>query len=647
LRTRNTVDALDAACESIREALPRKYQQLLKTVSLEPVGATLQALSAAVEDAKREAQPLLVRVLWALLYRSARFEEIQARRAALDTALKPFGKFSVPVLTDKSLAGWQDQLRRLAGWLTRAQQFKTYLNALKHLQLQVPFEAIVKQRTQVFASMRENALQLWERWVRLRPTTLSSANRQMLQPYQSVLKLAASVKPGHPLEPAIERQYREVFTKAGHLLPCWAATSLSVRGRVPFLAAEFDLVVFDEASQCDIASALPLLYRAKRAVVIGDPQQLSHISGLRSSFNQLLMQRFRLSDIAQDWSFNNRSLFDLARSLIRPEQVLRLKDHHRSHADIIGFSNKAFYGSQLRIATGYAKLKLPPSGGGVRWIDAPGEVLRTKAGVINRIEAHALVQAMRELLASGYRGSLGVVSPFRAQANLIREIVAADSALTQRLAGTDCLIDTVHKFQGDERDVVFFSPVLSAAMPSSAEAFLRKNGNLFNVAITRARAQLVVVGDFQCSSSSTVPYLVDFTQYVEGLKDRLPVPLIALRAPGSRQSLKSASTEGSIGTEALDLALAQAGLVCVARYREEKYSLDLALLYGGRRLDIEVDEAAYHTAWTLERCHEEQIRSQRLNELGWEVLRFWVYEIQDDLPGCVARVMAWAERAAP
>ena len=68
-----------------------------------------------------------------------------------------------------------------------------------------------------------------------------------------------------------------------HLFPCWAVTSLAARGRVPFTAGHFDLVVIDEASQCDIASALPLLFRAKRSVIIGDPQQLRHITALTRS----------------------------------------------------------------------------------------------------------------------------------------------------------------------------------------------------------------------------------------------------------------------------------------------------------------------------------------------------------------------------
>src|SRR5690606_804711 len=62
--------------------------------------------------------------------------------------------------------------------------------------------------------------------------------------------------------------------------PIWITTALSVRNAIPLRSALFDLVVIDEASQCDLASAVPLLYRARRAAVIGDPHQLRHIASI-------------------------------------------------------------------------------------------------------------------------------------------------------------------------------------------------------------------------------------------------------------------------------------------------------------------------------------------------------------------------------
>lgn len=63
------------------------------------------------------------------------------------------------------------------------------------------------------------------------------------------------------------------------------------------------------------------------------------------------------------------------------------------------------------------------------------------------------------------------------------------------------------------------------------------------------------------------------------------------------------------------------------------------------RLNIEVDGERYHRSWTGELCLRDQLRNQRPIELGWEVKRFWVYEVRDRLPQCVATVAQWVEEA--
>ncbi len=84
-----------------------------------------------------------------------------------------------------------------------------------------------------------------------------------------------------------------------------------------------------------------------------------------------------------------------------------------------------------------------------------------------------------------------------------------------------------------------------------------------------------------------------------------------------------------------------AGLRPVPQYEEAPYTLDFALFEGERKLDIEVDGENYHRNWDGELCRRDQIRSRRLSDLGWDIMRFWVYEIRDDLAGSVARVEAW------
>ena len=207
----------------------------------------------------------------------------------------------------------------------------------------------------------------------------------------------------------------------------------------------------------------------------------------------------------------------------------------------------------------------------------------------------------------------------------------------------DFLADTVHRFQGDERDLMIFSPVVSTGTPDGALIFLRNNPNLFNVAITRARSALVVVGDRQAAINSGVEYLSRFAEYV-GLIGSRPVREGQEHynfgpdyPPVSRPELVSE------WEKVLYRVLYAAGLRPLPQYDVEKYTLDLVFFDGARKLDIEVDGERYHRNWDGELCRRDQIRNQRLIELGWDVMRFWVYQVRDDLATCVNRVRQWKD----
>lgn len=91
-------------------------------------------------------------------------------------------------------------------------------------------------------------------------------------------------------------------------------------------------------------------------------------------------------------------------------------------------------------------------------------------------------------------------------------------------------------------------------------------------------------------------------------------------------------------------ALYANGIKTIPQFRVEKYALDLALFVDDRKLNIEVDGERYHRNWTGELCRRDQIRNHRMFELDWDVMRFWVYEIRDDLDGCIERVKQWVNR---
>jgi hypothetical protein len=103
--------------------------------------------------------------------------------------------------------------------------------------------------------------------------------------------------------------------RAPHVLssfPCWAVTNLSAGSRLPLMAGLFDIVIVDEASQSDIPSAIPLLFRAKRAGVVGDPFQLTHCSKLSTAKDTLLRREIGIKRVDDArFAYSDHSLYDL------------------------------------------------------------------------------------------------------------------------------------------------------------------------------------------------------------------------------------------------------------------------------------------------------------------------------------------------
>ena len=82
----------------------------------------------------------------------------------------------------------------------------------------------------------------------------------------------------------------------------------------------------------------------------------------------------------------------------------------------------------------------------------------------------------------------------------------------------------------------------------------------------------------------------------------------------------------------------------IPQYNIDQYRLDLALIEKNRKLDIEIDGERYHKNWDGELCLRDQVRNLRLFELGWDVKRFWVYEIRDNLKECVKKIQDWKKQ---
>ena len=641
---RNQVDALEQKVCNWRDKLGEVFKHITYEDAAE-FNSAVKAYNSAFDSRNKARNSIFGRLFWFIIGKS--------KNAALDNAESALNahlaKYKQPILVTADCVE-SGNLRYSA--IENAQQLAAamysivqYKNALHELTCAEKPEDIDRKLIRVKEELSDIAENLWKKWLITRPLDIDATCRREMNEYISAMKLIGEVDLGE--HPEIKQQFSKLQQKMASLLPCWAVTSLSAKGRIPFRPGLFDLVVIDEASQCDIASVLPMLFRAKRAVIIGDPKQLGHISTLSRKQDLSLTHRYNIN---MGWSYSAGSLYALANSMVSPEHIVQLKDHHRSFGDIIEFSNDEFYDGKLRIATDYKALRRPKNmEAGIRWIDISGKTIRpASGGAYNDAEVAAVVAELKRLaLDNNYEGSIGVVTPFRAQADKIRNAVEKDAELYEQLTSkNDFLVDTVHKFQGDERDVMIFSSVISKGTSQGALGFLSNTGNLFNVAVTRARAVLLVVGDSEYCAACGVSYMEHFVSYVR--KKNSPEANKAGTVPDyaayNRAYPTVANPEQVSDWERIFYtALYDSGIKTIPQYPVDKYKLDLAIIKGERKLDIEVDGEMYHKDWNGELSYRDQLRNQRLFELGWDVKRFWVYQIRDDLEGCIAEVEKWSK----
>ncbi|MBZ3903359.1 caspase, EACC1-associated type [Streptomyces griseiscabiei] len=276
----------------------------------------------------------------------------------------------------------------------------------------------------------------------------------------------------------------------------WATSTHSV-GKLELTPKLFDLVVIDEASQCSIPSVLPLLFRARRALIIGDPMQLGHIPGVSPQQEQQARVRSGLSAAQLE---DHRLTYHVYSSYHAAEQhgdsALLLDEHYRCHPRIADIVNGYCYAGQLRVLTDVRRQvpALDPVGAAdpapaLGWVDVRhGESSRGGDGRSwrNAAEADAVRQVVDELLAGlPEDATVGVVTPFRAQKETLARVWRDDDRVR---------VGTVHAFQGGQRDVMVLSPVATYNTPPRTAHWVASQVNLWNVAVTRAKSQLITVG---------------------------------------------------------------------------------------------------------------------------------------------------------
>ncbi|GAA0878642.1 hypothetical protein GCM10009119_16100 [Algoriphagus jejuensis] len=273
-----------------------------------------------------------------------------------------------------------------------------------------------------------------------------------------------------PIRRLMEEMGAEVF----RLLPCWLASPETVSALFP-IGEMFDLVIFDEASQCQVERGLPAMLRGKQVVVAGDSMQLRP-----SDF-----YRIRWESDEEGLEYESESLLELTGYFF---EKCQLKGHYRS-ADpaLIHFSNSHFYGNQLETLPDYRTVRLGRSP--FSWIKTEG----IWESQMNKTDADAVVEQVKVIRTQFPEDSIGIVTGNYFQMELIR-----DRLWNAGIQEDKVNVRNIENVQGDEFDQV----VLSLGYAPNREGrlvtnfgLLGKSGaeNRLNVAITRARKKMYVI----------------------------------------------------------------------------------------------------------------------------------------------------------
>jgi len=297
----------------------------------------------------------------------------------------------------------------------------------------------------------------------------------------AVAVLATALRSGRA---ARREQLTRLDQDLSRALPLWVGTLGDVEDLLPPRPSLFDLVILDEASAIDQPLAAPALLRARRAVVVGDPHQLRHVSFLADEQLRRAAREHGLDDdpvLVGRLDVRRNSIFDVA---VGAAPATVLDEHFRSAPHLIDFVARRLYDGRLRVAT------RSPATENCDCIDIVRlSAKRSPEGVVQR-EVDEVMSLLRQLSHRGER-SVGVITPFRAQADAL-EAAVLETFSVHDLESLDLRVGTVHAFQGNERDVVLVSLGIGEGDTAATWRFA-EDPHLFAVLATRARRRLVML----------------------------------------------------------------------------------------------------------------------------------------------------------
>lgn len=235
----------------------------------------------------------------------------------------------------------------------------------------------------------------------------------------------------------------------------------------------FDMVIMDEASQCNTAVSLVPIIRGENLMLVGDPQQLNPVILLDEMVNQKLRRKYNVSD---EYDYRKNSIYKTFLACDAVSDEVLLHNHYRCNKKIIEFNNRKYYNSRLSVLTNSQEPQP------LVYVD-----VKNSSSVVRNTAPEEVAEIVRYARLNKEK-SIGVITPFVNQKKMIEEAIKQ-----QNLQNVVC--GTVHAFQGDEKDVVLFSTAITDQTQAGTYEWLKNNKELINVATSRARDKLIVLSD--------------------------------------------------------------------------------------------------------------------------------------------------------
>lgn len=267
----------------------------------------------------------------------------------------------------------------------------------------------------------------------------------------------------------------ENLKKFQEIFPVIISTNLSCT-YLGSVGKTFDIVMMDEAGQCSIANALIPISRGSKIMLVGDPQQLKPVIVLDKQINKKLKEKYH---IPEEYDYISNSIYTTYTKVDVVNNETLLRSHYRCNNKIISFSNKKYYNNRLKLKSKSNEQKP------LTFIDTSSKdngICEIKN--ISDTEARTIIQYIKE-----HEGEkIGIITPFVHQKECIEKYLDDYHC-------SDISVGTVHAFQGDQKDTIIFSSAITNNTSKVTYNWLKNNRELINVAVSRAKEKLVMLGN--------------------------------------------------------------------------------------------------------------------------------------------------------